>query len=409
VSAQDPDGDRRLLTSSAFLAVLLSALFYFSASGVLSLALPLYVHDQLGGGAVAVGVVVGAVTVTAILVRPFAGRLSTTRGCKAVALAGFLIVSTSIACYGLTDSLPILTLCRFATGLGQSAAYIGLARMAFNLAPMDRKAEATSYFSVALYGGFAVGPVLGNSLISSVGYDTTWMITAGLGFAAFGVGLFLRDRPPAIEGAPAPLRQGFLHRDSLGPALVLLLSLGGYSAFATALPLYVRSDLDADPGIAIAVNAGIVLVIRLIAGSLPDRLGTVPSATASLALQATGWLLIAGLPNLVGVYLGIAVMSIGVALLYPALFTFAMHRTPDAEHGSAVSTMTMSFDIAYGLGPVLLGVVITMTSSDRSAFVAAALLNLAALALVLRWATAWRASSPVPRRAAVSSSASVRD
>jgi MFS family permease len=400
------DGSPGLLTSCSFVVLLLTGLLYFTASGVLSLALPLYVSDELHGSAFVVGLVIGAVTVTAIFLRPAAGRLTTAHGSKKVSLIGLLVVSASWCCYGLTESVPVLVLLRMATGVGQAAAYLGLARLAYDLAPPDRKAQATSYFSVALYGGFAVGPLLGDRLVTSAGYTVTWFLTGATGLLALAVGLFLKDPPPAPLPAedPAPARRPrrTFQRDSIGPALVLLLSLSGYTAFATSIPLYVRSLLDVDAGIALAESAGIVLVVRMVGGRLPDLLGPVSSASISLTTQAAGWAVVAASPTAVGLYGGIGLMSLGVALLYPALFTFAMHRAPTTEHGSAVATVTMAVDAANGLGPLLLGAVVAASGSHRSAFVAAGLLNVVALVVVVIRTRAWRATamprrSPVPR------------
>ena len=60
--------------------VTLATLFYFTALGTLLPTLPKYVKDHLGGGGFAVGFSVGIFSVSAAILRPWAGRLGDRRG-----------------------------------------------------------------------------------------------------------------------------------------------------------------------------------------------------------------------------------------------------------------------------------------------------------------------------------------
>jgi len=56
------------------------------AVGAVLPVLPRYVHDSLGAGDLAVGVVVGCYAITGLLLRPFAGRFADHRGRKPTVL-----------------------------------------------------------------------------------------------------------------------------------------------------------------------------------------------------------------------------------------------------------------------------------------------------------------------------------
>ena len=70
-----------------------------------------------------------------------------------------------------------------------------------------------------------------------------------------------------------------------------------------------------------------------------------------------------------------------MSLLFPALFSAAVSAVPEHERGQAVGTFSLAFDIANGLGPAVLGVVVAL-GDYRAAFVVSGVAALAALALV---------------------------
>ena len=76
--------------------------------------------------------------------------------------------------------------------------------MATDLAPEERRGEAVSYWSVALWGGLAFGPVLGEALLGDSNYDLVWYVAGGLGLvAARGRARHHRDRTPATTATGA--------------------------------------------------------------------------------------------------------------------------------------------------------------------------------------------------------------
>ena len=74
-------------------------------------------------------------------------------------------------------------------GLGEACFFVGATTMATDLAPEERRGEAVSYWSVALWGGLAFGPVLGELLLDGSNYDLVWYVAGALGLTAAAVAL----------------------------------------------------------------------------------------------------------------------------------------------------------------------------------------------------------------------------
>ena len=79
---------RPTLFTRAFVIVALAELAYFTADGMLLPALPRYVEGPLGRGNIAVGLVIGAFSLSAFFLRPWAGGVADRRGRRVLMVAG---------------------------------------------------------------------------------------------------------------------------------------------------------------------------------------------------------------------------------------------------------------------------------------------------------------------------------
>src|SRR3546814_8574932 len=77
--------------------------------------------------------------------------------------------------------------------------------------------------------------------------------------------------------------------------------------------------------------------------------------------------------SVIAVWLAVIGLGIGMSLLYPALFSAALEGVPERERSQAVSTFSLFFDLAQGVGAPVLGLVVAL-SSERGAFAAAGLI-----------------------------------
>jgi MFS family permease len=381
VPPQPLDDDERSLLTPQFAVVMLASFAYFTALGALLPTVPRFVEDQLGGGGVQVGIGVGAYAVSAALLRPWVGRIGDTRGRRILAVTGSLVVAVSIACYALVTNLWMLVVARLITGAGEAAAFVGVATAAQDLAPDHRRGEAASYFSVALYGGLAVGPPIGESLVGH-GYTTLWLIIAGFAVMAAVTALWIpRGKTvPAEELGDRP----FLQRDALWPGLILFLGLIPFTAFAAFGPLFAEDIGLGRVGGVFGLYAGLVLVIRIVGARLPDRLGWQRGSTIALLGVTAGIWLIAAWGSVPSMWVAAVGLALGMSLMYPSLFTAVMGAAPEEERSHAVGTFSVFFDLSQGFGAALVGAVVSLSSgNERAGFAAAGLLSFGGL--VAQW------------------------
>ncbi|HWL66735.1 MAG TPA: MFS transporter, partial [Actinomycetota bacterium] len=278
---QNPRGGRARpsVFSRTFRLVMFSTFAYFTAVGVIIPVLPRFVEGPLRGGSVAVGLAMGAFALTAVVLRPFVGRISDRRGRTILIIGGGLLMGASTAAYALISDLEMLLVLRLVTGVGEAGFYVGVASIVNDLAPEERRGETLSYFSLALFGGLATGPVLGEWLLVSSGFTATWLVAGASACVAGVVGLVLPDtRPPGTSEQASRL----IHPAALKPGTILATHIWALATFTSFVPLYALSLGMGGSRYVFAMHSIIVLAIRSLGARLPDILG--PRLSARLAL-----------------------------------------------------------------------------------------------------------------------------
>lgn len=373
---------RPRLVTPVFVLITLATFAYFVSVGALIPTLPLYVEGPLGGGDVAVGLGIGAFSLSAVLLRPFSGRLSDVRGRRLLLVAGAALVTLSVAGYVLVSTFVPLLFLRLLTGAGEAFFYVGAAAAINDIAPDERRGEALSFFSLALYAGLALGPVLGEMVLGVDRFDAVWFLSAGAALVALLLGWKVPDtRPEGVAKGSGAL----IHRAALVPGTVLAASVWGLAGFSTFVPLYARELGLEGSGLVFVTYSSLVLALRLFGARIPDRLGTRLTARLALAASALGMAIMGLWAATPGLFLGVSVFGIGQALAFPALMSIAVRGAAASERGAVVGTFTAFFDLAFGLGAVTLGAVAS-TFGYEGAFRVAALVALGGLGLLYLYA-----------------------
>jgi MFS family permease len=380
---------RERMVTVPFVLVTLATFAYFLALGALLPTLPRYVEEELGGGGVAVGVVVGSFAISAALLRPFAGRLGDLRGRRILVVGGSALVGLSVLAYAFVDDIAVLVGLRLITGIGEAAMWVGAATSVQDMAPDDRRGEAASYFSVALYAGLALGPALGEWMLDARSFDAVWVLAGASALVATFFGLWT---PPVVPGERQPFR--LLHPTAIGPGFVLFLGLLPFIGFSAFIALYGPEVSIDDTAPVFFLYAGLVLVIRVVGARLPDLLGWRRASTGALVAAGVAGLLLAVWGAAPGVWIATVWLSVGMSLLFPALFSATVTAVPPEERGQAVGTFSLFFDLASGVGAPLLGVVVSL-ASYRASFAVAGVCSLLGLVVIARLAAHLRAA-PAP-------------
>lgn len=389
------DRSRPTLFTTAFVTVALAELAYFTADGILLPSLPRFVTGPLGGGNVAVGLVIGAFSVSAFLLRPWAGRLADRRGRRVMMVAGGVAFAFSVVGYLVADSIVVLLTMRLLTGIGEAMFFVAALAANVDLAPPERRGEAFSFASLSLYVGIGAGPFVGEAVIERAGFRTAWLVAIGLAVVAVALALRLPAMRPAVRADEdqQPVRHRLVHPAALLPGVVLFAAIWGMAGFLAFVPLYALDLGIGGAGPILALFAGIVVLIRSVGARIPDVLGPSRAMRIALALTAVGLAIIGLWREPAGLILGAAVLGVGVALFTPSLFTVAVSGVAEDERGAVMGTTSAFLDVAFGVGPATLGF-IAASFGRGSTFLAGSVVAAIGFAVVVVTGLGRRASVP---------------
>ena len=384
---------QRLLTPT-FTALLTACIWYFVSTGMMLVAVPVFVSEELGGGEWGVGAAMGVSGLAAAVLRVVAGPITDTKGRRWVMVFGSSLAGVSMLGLVVAHSVGAVVAFRALTGVGEAAFFVGAATALQDIAPEGRRAEATSYFSAVVYASMALGPLLAEWLIERFSFEATWLV----GTVFCGIGALLAVRAPQnrvpVTGNRPFFARPVVHPAAVRPGSVLMIGLLGFACFMTFAALWADEVGIGNAGSVFLLFAGAVLVLRLLLARLPDRLGARTTTTIALVFSALGLAIMAVWRAPGGAYVGSAVMALGQSFLFPALFASVIQSAPPAERGQAVASFSISFDVAFGIGGFIAGAVATHFGGITSAFWFGA--AACCVALLIARATIPRASATAP-------------
>ena len=385
-----PLGDPERMFTKPFVLVTAATLALFMYIGIMVPLLPRLIEDQFGGNEIDIGLNLAVFSIAAILVRPRLGRFAEKHGLRATMVGGALLAAVATAACTFIDSRWGLLPLRCLQGIGEAFLFVGAATKISDLAPPGRGAEAASYFSVAVFGGLGVGPVISETVIGTDRFDAGLWVAAGCAALASALAMLTpKGVRPHHDGDGE--RGPRFYRAAIPTGLVLALGVGGFVTFSAFMPDYsVTVGLGGSKWV-FATYAGVCLLIRVVAATVPDRIGHARAVSIAMSFSGAGLTMLFLWPRPIGVFISTVIVGIGISFNYPSLMAMTVSAIPEREKVRAISTFTMFFEIGTATGALIFGTLADLTTK-RTAFLGGAVFCF--IGLVVLWKVAVPRSRP---------------
>lgn len=340
------------------------------------------------------GVIAGAFSITALVVRPLSGLLTDRVNERMVLLAAIPLYAVSTMGLGLANSVPTLFISRIMMGACFALCGTALTAFACNYIPPARMGEGIGYLGLSYTLCAAVGPGLGATLANHVGYRRTFLYAGFFNIAACVVVYLLK----------CPFKQA--QRKKLALADIIALELlpialiNGLFSFSNGISsnyivLFSESRAIPSPTLYFSVLAVAMLVVRPIAGKLNDRRGLAAVLIPAFLCSTAGLCLIANMRTLPMLLCAAVLNACGQGAGQPAIQAQCIRELGQARRGVAISTYYIFADLFQGFG-VSVGGAISETFGYTATFYVCALLILSGFILFMFLKKTGRISGTVP-------------
>ena len=378
-----------------FMCVFLAQFFISMVMYTLITTIGEYVTAS-GASAMIAGMASGIYVFGGLISRLYSGSLLNRYGWKTIAIIFLTIHFTASCCYFLADSIVLLIVIRFIHGIGFGAAANSIMVIGMASIPKSRYGEATGYFMLSTSLGIAVGPFVGGIVYDSFGGNGSFVAASFLALMSL-----LCMFPVNVKTVGSVASENRILEKSKGiyrilepkaipiSMCILFMSLG-YAAMISFYRLYAASvDMTREFSFFFVIYAGVLIISRPVAGKLQDRFGDSVVCYPSFVLQTIGLLLLAVKPCMAAVVICAETGALGYGTMNSCLNAIVNRDITDARRPFAAATYWACCDTGVGIGPVLLGTIVTASGYHVMYGVAAGLSFLAVPMFFA--ATKWRA------------------
>lgn len=360
----------RLLTprfAIAWMVSLFSGLAFF-----LFVHFPRYLED-LGASEAQIGLIIGSTALSAIAVRPHLGRELDRRGRRPILLLGGAANSAVLALYLTVESLgPWLYMIRILHGFGVALAFTGIFTYAADLVPESKRTQGLALFGVSGLLPVALGGIIGDFVLGRWGFDGLFLASLAFGLSGLGLSTLLPESStPAGRRSQVSFVRPLLQRDLLPLwwlSLVFALSLNAYFTF---LRTFIDQSGIGSVGGFFAAYAGTAMLLRVVGGWVPDRVGAKRVLYPAMVVFAAGFVVLSTASTGTSIIIAGALCGTGHAYAFPILYALSFGRAGTTDRGSASAIFTGLFDLGTLVGGPLLGALVTWFGYS-SMFLAAA-------------------------------------
>lgn len=340
---------------SSFAQIAFSSVFY-----ILIPTIPIYL-SRLGAAEAGIGVLVGALSVSSLILRPFVGRALLKIPERDFMIAGALFYVFSAIAYLVAKPFWPFLIVRIFQGAGLALFATASFTLVIRISPETRRGQSISYFYLAINIAFALAPSFGMALINLFNFPILFLVCTGLSLCSLFITLKLeRTKIDPLEGQSIK-NQPFLSREALPPAIMSFMGSFIWGAVTAFFPLYALQHGVTNPGLFFAALAITLVLARGLGSKILDIYSKEKVLLPCFVAQIIAMIIFTFSTTLPMFTLVAVIWGMGGAFFYPTLVAYASNLAGPSR-GPAIGTYMALSDFGAGLGPVIMGIILQLTS-----------------------------------------------
>lgn len=349
------------LWNANYIKVMTTNFLLYFAFYLLTPLLPLYLSETFGATKDTIGIVLSGYTVAALIVRPFCGYVVDSFSRKKVlmlCLSGFAVF---FAGYIAADTILMFAICRTLHGGPFGAVTVANSTCAIDVLPSSRRNEGIGLYGLSNNFAMAIAPSIGIYLHNMVdSYMILFWIAFVVAISAVLIAWTIRlpEKDIIRNKEKLSLDRFFLTRAWL---LAINIAMFGFcwGVLSNYLAIYSKEVLSITGGTGTYFA---FLSMGLFSSRLQGRKALsqgklTQNAAEGMLISLVGFTLFVAIPHPVAYYLSAILIGLGNGHLYPAFLNMFVHVARHDQRGTANSSILTGWDLGFGIGCLLGGIV----------------------------------------------------
>lgn len=374
------------LWTKDFILATLSGLFAAMVIYITMTTLAMYAVVSFQASASIAGLVASIFVLGGVIGRIFSGRYIERIGRRKLILSGCVLFFLVSLAYLLPVGIVPLLIIRLLHGATFGIIHNALSTVVVSLIPPNRRGEGIGFFSLNFTIATALGPFTGILVIQYFSYTMLFAVCALSAFMCLLLACFIKiERPVFTDKQIAHLNGKFtfkdiFERDALPLAFVIIFMSLCYTAVPAFLNSYTTElHLTYIAPLFFIVYGISILIFRPLAGKLLDKKGDNIVMIPSIAFFAASLFVLSFAHSKFLFLLAAVLMALGYGNILNMGQTIAVKSVDSHRVGTATSTYFVFSDAGMGLGPLIMGFIVTWKGFSYMFLVEAVIVTLAIL------------------------------
>ena len=349
------------LWNANYIKVMTTNFLLYFAFYLLTPLLPLYLSETFGATKDTIGIVLSGYTVAALIVRPFCGYVVDSFSRKKVlmlCLSGFAVF---FAGYIAAGTILMFAICRTLHGGPFGAVTVANSTCAIDVLPSSRRNEGIGLYGLSNNFAMAIAPSFGIYLHNMVdSYMILFWIAFVVAISAVLIAWTIRlpEKDIIRNKEKLSLDRFFLTRAWL---LAINIAMFGFcwGVLSNYLAIYSKEVLSITGGTGtyFALLSMGLFCSRLQGRKALSQGKLTQNAAEGMLISLVGFTIFVAIPHPVAYYLSAILIGLGNGHLYPAFLNMFVHVARHDQRGTANSSILTGWDLGFGIGCLLGGIV----------------------------------------------------
>jgi MFS family permease len=350
----------RKILSREFILCFFAQFAFTSVFHILVPTIPIYL-SRSGSTEVEIGILIGALGISSLVLRPIVGKkLSKIREKKFMLAGAVLFAATSIA-YLLTPPFWPFLFVRVFQGIGSAFFFTASIAYITHITPEAYRGQSLGYFFLSFNISMAFAPIIGMFLVNQFSFDMLFSVCTALSLCSLWIASKLSQKElNPIDDSPAEAGSSFGLKP-LSPILLYFMVHMIFGALMAFFPLHAISHGVVNPGLFFTAYASVMISGRVFGGRIFDTYKREKVILPCIMAFIIAMTLLAFSKSLEMFILVAVIAAAGHAFLVPSLFAYVLDVV-GSSHGPAIGWLTAMGDLGLGLGPMIMGVVLRLTN-----------------------------------------------